>query len=249
MSQPAESSHTQSMQLSGPTKQPVCDELQVIAELLPLGGARLLELGCGAAEKTRQIVEHSDVLEIVAAEVDQIQHQKNLVLDELPKVSFRSFGAEAVDEPDNTFDGVLMFKSLHHVPVPMMDTALAEIARVLKPGGLAYISEPVFEGDFNEIIRLFHDESLVRQEAFEAVQRAVARGVLELADERFFRNRIRLQSFSQFEQGILNVTHTDHDVTPELLDRVRAKFESYCGPDGYVFEIPNRVDLLRKRAS
>mgnify|MGYP001822645355 FL=1 len=249
MSQPAESSHTESMRLSGPTKQPVCDELQVISELLPLGGARLLELGCGAAEKTRQIVDHSDVREIVAAEVDQIQHQKNLALDDLPKVSFRSFGAEAVDEPDNSFDCVLMFKSLHHVPVPMMDTALAEIARVLKPGGLAYISEPVFEGDFNEIIRLFHDESLVRQEAFEAVQRAVAGGALELADERFFRNRIKLQSFSQFEQGILNVTHTDHDVTPELLEQVRAKFESYRGPDGYVFEIPNRVDLLRKRGS
>jgi len=73
--------------------------------------------------------------------------------------------------------------------------------------------------------------------------------VLELADERFFRNRIKLQSFSQFEQGILNVTHTEHQVAPELLEQVRSKFESYRGPDGYVFEIPNRVDLLRKRAS
>ena len=249
MSQPATSSHIESMQLSGPTKQPVCDELQVIAELLPLDGARLLELGCGAAEKTRQIVEHSDVLEIVAAEVDQIQHRTNLQRYDLPKVSFKSYGAEAIDEPDNSFDCVLMFKSLHHVPVPMMDTALAEIARVLKPGGLAYISEPVFAGEFNEIIRLFHDESLVRREAFEAMQRAVAGGVLELADERFFENRIRLQSFSQFEQGILNVTHTEHNVTPELLDLVRSKFESYRGPDGYVFEIPNRVDLLRRTGS
>jgi ubiquinone/menaquinone biosynthesis C-methylase UbiE len=247
MRQPAESSHIESMQLSGPTKQPICDELQVVAELLPLDGARLLELGCGAAEKTRQIVERSDVRLIVAAEVDQIQHQKNLQLEGLPEVSFKSYGAEAVDEPDNSFDGVLMFKSLHHVPVPMMDTALAEIARVLKPGGLAYISEPVFAGDFNEIIRLFHDESLVRREAFEAVQRAVAAGVLELAEERFFRNRIKLQSFSQFEAGILNVTHTEHKVTPELLERVRGKFESHRGPDGYAFEIPNRVDLLRKR--
>jgi len=249
MSQPATSSHIESMQLSGPMAQPICDELDVLAELLPLDGARLLELGCGAAEKTRQIVEQSDVREIVAAEVDQVQHQKNLRLDDLPQVSFKTYGAEAVDEPDSSFDCVLMFKSLHHVPLPVLDTALAEIARVLKPGGLAYISEPVFAGEFNEIIRLFHDESLVRREAFEAVRRAVAGGVLELADERFFSNRIRLQSFSQFEQGILNVTHTEHNVTPELLERVRAKFESYRGPDGYVFEIPNRVDLLRKRAS
>jgi 2-methylisocitrate lyase-like PEP mutase family enzyme len=67
-----------------------------------------------------------------------------------------------------------MFKSLHHVPVPLMDQALAEIRRVLKPGGLAYISEPVFAGEFNEVLRLFHDESIVRREAFSAIERAVA---------------------------------------------------------------------------
>ncbi len=236
------------MRISGPHAQPICDEWEVVAELLPLDGARLLELGCGAAEKTRQIAERSAVSEIVAAEVDQIQHRKNLQIVDLSKVAFKSYGAEAIDEPDSSFDCVLMFKSLHHVPVPLMDRALSEIARVLRPGGLAYLSEPVFAGDFNEVIRLFHDESLVRREAFAAVERAVTNGLLELTEERFFRNVIRLQSFSQFEKGILQATHTEHKVTPELLARVRAKFESYRGTDGYVFEIPNRVDLLRKLA-
>jgi ubiquinone/menaquinone biosynthesis C-methylase UbiE len=222
------------------------NEFEVISSLLPLAGTRILELGCGAAEKTRQIAERSEVAEIVASEVDQRQHEKNLRIGDLPKVTFKSFGAEAIDEPDASFDIVIMFKSLHHVPISLLDSALAEICRVLTPGGLAYISEPVFAGEFNEIIRLFHDESVVRQEAFAAVERVVTDNVLELVEERFFRNVIKLQSFSQFEQGILNVTHTDHDVSPELLTRVRTKFESHRGEDGYVFEIPNRVDLLRK---
>jgi len=234
------------MQIEGPPAQPIKNEFDVISSLLPLAGMRVLELGCGAADKTRQLAEHSDVTEIVASEVDQIQHEKNLRLVDLPKVTFKSFGAEAIAEPDASFDIVMMFKSLHHVPMDLLNSALAEISRVLTPGGFAYISEPVFAGEFNEIIRLFHDEAHVRQEAFAAVKRAVSDDVLELVEERFFKNVIKLESFSQFEQGILNVTHTEHNVSPELLAQVRTKFESHRSEEGYIFEIPNRVDLLRK---
>lgn len=237
------------MQIEGPRSQPIQDELEVLSELVPLDGARILELGCGAAEKTRQLAESGRVSEVVASEVDEIQHQKNLQIDDLPTVSFKSFGAQAIDAPDDAFDAVLMFKSLHHVPVADMDAAVDEIRRVLKPGGLAYISEPVFAGEFNEIVRMFHDESRVREAAFAALERAIANGKLELAAERFFRNRLKLKSFAQFEQGILNATHTEHNVDAELLDQVRAKFESHASDRGYVFEIPNRVDLLRKLPS
>ena len=236
----------ESMQIEGPQTQSIQTEFEVMTSLLSLSGARVLELGCGAADKTRQIAEHSDVATIVASEVDQVQHQKNLQIADLPKVTFKSFGAEAIDEPDASFDIVMMFKSLHHVPVSLLDTALSEIRRVLKPGGVAYISEPVFTGEFNEVIRLFHDESVVRREAFAAVERAVVNGVLELVEERFFRSMLKLESFAQFEQGILNVTHTEHNVTPDLLKQVYEKFESNRSDAGYIFEIPNRVDLLRK---
>ncbi|HIF94022.1 MAG: class I SAM-dependent methyltransferase [Myxococcales bacterium] len=234
------------MQIQGPDDQENATEFEVLSRLLPLPGARLLELGCGAAEKTRQIAENAKIDEIVAVEIDLIQHAKNLKITDLPSVTFKSFGAEAIDEPDDSFDIVLMFKSLHHVPKAEMDTALSEIHRVLKPGGLAYISEPVFAGSFNEVIRLFHDESTVRLAAFEAVARAVGEKTLELADEIFFTSAFKLKHFGQFEAGVLNVTHTDHQLTPEILQAVKNKFESYRSDEGYLFETPNRVDLLRK---
>ena len=237
------------MQLLGPEQQDIAEEIDVLIRMLPFDGARVLELGCGAADKTRQIAELTGVQEIVAAEVDQIQHAKNLAITDLPKVTFTSFGAEAIDAPDNSFDIVLMFKSLHHVPLPMMDQGLQEIRRVLKPGGYAYISEPVFAGEFNEVIRLFHDESAVRQAAFDAVAKAVDDDVLELREEYFFKNVVRLQHFGQFEKGILNATFMDHQVDDDLLAQVRQRFESYGSPEGYVFEVPNRVDLLRKPAA
>jgi len=234
------------MQLLGPEIQDISEEIDVLTRMLPFDGARVLELGCGAADKTRQIAELTGVTEIVAAEVDQIQHQKNLAINDLPKVTFTSFGAEDIDAPDDSFDIVLMFKSLHHVPIPLMDQAMQEIRRVLKPGGLLYVSEPVFAGEFNEVIRLFHDESTVRQAAFDAMVRAVDTQVLELNEEYFFKNVVRLKHFGQFEKGILNATFMDHQLSDDLLAEVKRRFESNGSPEGYVFEVPNRVDLLRK---
>lgn len=241
-----QSATTNAMRMEGPARQPLIDEIDVLRVLLPLEGARLLELGCGAADKTRQLAERTDVSAVVAAEVDAVAYQHNLAVTDLPKVTFKSYGAEAIDEPDASFDIVLMFKSLHHVPLDQLDAALEEIRRVLRPGGLAYISEPVFAGEFNEVIRLFHDESVVRREAFAALVRAVSGGRFELVTQHFFRNLLRLESFAQFQRGVINVTHTEHRLTPELLERVRERFERCKVADSYLFEIPNRVDLLRR---
>jgi ubiquinone/menaquinone biosynthesis C-methylase UbiE len=234
------------MSLEGPEDQDVTDELSVLDRMLDFTGARVLELGCGGAEKTRLIAENHQIEQIVAAEIDPIAHQKNLQIDDLPGVVFKSYGAEQIPEPDASFDIVLMFKSLHHVPAGDLDLALGEISRVLKPGGLAYFSEPVFAGRFNEIMRLFHDEEQVRILAFEALMRAVDTPQFSLREEYFFKNVIRLKSWEQYQQGILNVTHTDHRLSDDTLAEVKRRFEACASDDGFVFEIPNRVDLLQK---
>ena len=141
------------MRIAAPEIESVANEMELLNELLPLEGAKVLELGCGKAEKTRQIAPQA--AHILALEVDNIQLAKNRTITDLPNVQFEWGGAEKIPAPDSTFDIVLMFKSLHHVPMDLMDQAFDEIRRVLKPGGLLYISEPVYAGAFNEILRLF----------------------------------------------------------------------------------------------
>lgn len=236
------------MQIADPTLTTLCNEMQLLFAELPLDAAHVLELGCGRADKTRQLAASGRPAQILALEVDTIQHARNLEIVDLPTVRFAHGGAEAIPAADASFDIVLMFKSLHHVPVGVMDAALAEIARVLKPGGLAWISEPVFAGNLNEVFRLFHDEQRVREAAFAAVCQAVESGSLKLEKQLFFNTRSSFDDFAQFDTRMIQVTHSDHRLSPELYRQVRAKFESFAGPDGYTFHNPQRVDLLRKPA-
>ena len=137
-------------------------------EKIDFSGATVLEIGSGAATRTEQIARHTDVKAIVAAEIDPVAHSKNLE-KQVNKVRFESFGAQQIPYESESFDVVIMLKSLHHVPGTMMRQSLSEIHRVLKMGGLAYLSEPVFQGDLNEVIRMFHDEEAVRKAAFESI--------------------------------------------------------------------------------
>lgn len=236
------------MQLNRPDAYRTATEADVIADSLDLAGNRLLELGCGAGWMTRLLAGRFGAAEVVATEVDRIQHEKNLAIEDLPNVRFEIGGAQAVDAPDEHFDAVFMFKSLHHVPRELMGPSLAEIHRVLKPGGTAYFSEPVYWGDFNAILSLFHDEQEVRELAFETLRQSVDKGLFELQEEIFFNVPGCYESWEVFEQRFINVTHTEHRIDPELLERIKAAFLSHMTPQGAHFLKPQRVDILRRAA-
>ncbi len=221
-------------------------EAKIFEDLLSLDGKNILELGCGDAVLTRLIAEAGKNRAITAAEVDTVQHEKNLLIDDLPNVKFIISGSEDIPLDTNSIDSVFMFKSLHHVPVDSMDKAMEEVSRVLKPGGYAYISEPVFEGEFNEVLRLFHDEETVRLAAFSAMVKSVQHGLLISRDEIFFNTESKFENFLQFDDQVIKVTHSHHRLSDELYQRVEEKFDHYFIHNKGVFLNPTRVDLLQK---
>ena len=152
------------MKISSADPGPVREERELI-EQLPLHAAHALELGCGNAGQTRLLARSGKFASILALEVDRTQHARNLARDDLPSVRFGFGAAEDIPADDASIDAVFLFKSLHHVPVERLEQAFIEIRRVLVPGGLVYISEPIFDGDYNELLRLFHDEREVRAAA------------------------------------------------------------------------------------
>ncbi len=234
------------MQLNDPDAYRLAEEEEVISSLMNLEGHRLLELGCGAAWMTRVLVREFRPASILATEVDRIQHEKNLALPPTPGVEFRYGGAEAIAAPDASFDAVFMFRSLHHVPRHLMAQSLAEIHRVLVPGGHAYFCEPVYWGDLGEVLRLIHDETEVRQAAFETLAGAVESGLFELEAEVFFQTATTYASWEIFEERFLKVTHTELAIDAARHEGIRAAFMAHMTPNGAHFLKAHRVDLLRK---
>jgi len=223
------------------------DELDVLADLVPLPEQRIIELGCGNARLARALVQRFAGSQVVGLEVDAVQHAKNLAAPQ-ERLLFMAGSAEAVPFPDASFDGALMLKSLHHVPLVAMDAALAEVARVVKPGGWFYVSEPIYGGALNQIVRLYNDEGTVRAAAQAALDRALAAGThWTAAAERRFAQPVRFKDWPEFAQRMLYPSFADHGITPALEARVRAAFEPHVGPEGAHFMRPMHVRLLRRR--
>jgi len=223
-----------------------CPESEIYNRMLSLDGKHILELGCGSAEITRNIATSGVDRKITALEVDEIAHEKNLQIRDLPNVTFDLAGAQNIPLEDESVDVVLMFKSLHHVPIELMEPSMHEIRRVLKPGGLLYISEPIFAGEFNEILRLFHDEQKVREAAFNTLKKAVDEGLFSLVEETFFNSPMKFEDFAEFENNTINATHSNHTLDEKLYNLVKQRFEQHIGDDGAHFLMPIRVDLLKK---
>jgi ubiquinone/menaquinone biosynthesis C-methylase UbiE len=227
----------------------ILDEFTLLSRIVPLSGARVLDLGCGSGEMSRRILQEGGAALVVGLETDEAQLEKNLAEAAPEDVRFQRGGAEATGLEAQSFDAVTMFKSLHHVPVAQMNRAFSEIHRVLRPGGDLYVSEPVFAGEFNEVMRLFHDEEVVRAEALSALNRAVASGLFESCAEINFLAPIAFRDFADFERRMMNVTHTSFTFDAALVARIRERFEQSLASNNGCFMRPMRVNHLRRAVS
>ena len=223
----------------------VPDELELLASLVPLSGARIIELGCGAAGMVRKLVQRFPDARVTALEVDSVQHRKNIARP-AEGIRFVEAGAQSIPEDDASFDLALMLKSLHHVHVDLMDTAFDEAWRVLRPQGLLYVSEPVYAGALNEVHKVYIDEELVRGQAIAAIGRALSSRRWRRREQREFLVPVRFADFAAFAARSIDVSFAERRLTPAQMKEVRRRFERHLGPDGAAFEVPMRVDLLER---
>ncbi|MEP4378590.1 MAG: methyltransferase domain-containing protein [Alphaproteobacteria bacterium] len=119
-------------------------------------GARVLDIGCGTGPQSRMIAAIPGVGEVVG--VDQLEpflERGRELAAELPNVSFEQADARELPFGDADFDVVVLHTLLTHVPGP--EAVLAEVRRVLKPGGVVAI----YDGDFTTMsVALTDDDPL-----------------------------------------------------------------------------------------
>jgi ubiquinone/menaquinone biosynthesis C-methylase UbiE len=68
-----------------------------------------------------------------------------------PRATFEVAGATKLPFKDSTFDSIVSWEVLEHIPENTEDTMFQEVYRVLKPGGTFYLSTP-FNAPFSTLL-------------------------------------------------------------------------------------------------
>lgn len=154
--------------------------------------------------------------------------------------------AQDIPAGNAAFDLALMLKSLHHVRITAVGQALKEVARVLRPGGCLYVSEPIYDGALNEVVKPYNVEGVVRAAAQAALDAALQGDTWTQQAERRFSIPRRFADFAEFEKRMIQQTYADHRLAAATLAEVRRRFQPNMGADGALFEQPVHVRLLRR---
>jgi SAM-dependent methyltransferase len=107
-------------------------------------GERVLDVCCGTgtlALAAKQRVGSNGSVHGVDASKEMIVHAKAKAARRDAAVAFEVAAAQSLPFPDATFDVVFCSLALHHLPEEMRAGAIAEMQRVLKPGGRMLIVE------------------------------------------------------------------------------------------------------------
>ena len=118
----------------------------VVLDLLPRGaltGQHWLDAGCGSGRFTRVLAQRGATVLGVDAAAGMVEAAQTLSSAAVPLATLQFMQVQTIsklDMPSASLDGVLCNSVLEYLPDPAL--ALAEMVRVLKPGGILLISVP-----------------------------------------------------------------------------------------------------------
>ena len=109
--------------------------------MLPSG--KVLEIGSGAGKDAQALIQ----MGYEYTGTDASKGLIDLAQQRNPGAKFENKSVFDLDYPDNTFDGFWTAATLLHIPKSRIDEALGTIRRVVKPGGVGFISLKQGEGE------------------------------------------------------------------------------------------------------
>ncbi|WP_323378404.1 class I SAM-dependent methyltransferase [Skermanella mucosa] len=217
--------------------------MDLIPDLIPLAGARIVDVGCGEGALVRALARRG--AQVVGVEILDEALSKARKAEPVGGERYLKGVGEDLPLPDNSADAVIFMNSLHHVPAAHMGKALREAARVLKPGGLALVNEPEPTGGYFELTRLLDDETEVRALAHAAVKAVDA---LEQVDELFYLNPVKHEDYQSFADRMAGIDPTRSRLIRTRDAELRDLFETIGErrEGAWWFDQPARINLLRK---
>lgn len=216
-----------------------------LPNLPPIKGRTVLIVGCGEGRIVRLAAERG------AAAVGIEWNPKRLAAARAAKPAaderYLEGDGDSLPFPESSADVVVFFGTLHHVPAARQAAAIREAARVLRPRGVAYVTEPLAQGPYFELLQPVDDETEVRARACAAIKGAGADGLLQ--DREFVFDRVmRFRDFEAFRALVLTIDPSRSGRFAEREPEMRTRFARHGRIEAgeHAFDQPFRVNILRK---
>lgn len=217
----------------------------VIDEFLNLQGATVVDVGCGGGWLTRLMTERG--AHVTGIEVSPRQLALARATKPVGDEHYIQGSAEELPLPNRSVDIVVFFNSLHHVDPKVLPSALREAARVLKHGGILYVSEPLAEGDYFELMKPVHDETIVRHNAQHVLREAPEYGLL-LEKQLVHVDPVLFPNFQAFHDRLTTINPDIRSRFDEEEGLLKRLFETLGKKTdaGWSFDQAWRVAVLRR---
>lgn len=229
--------------VGSPQARPAATPIGVLSAWLgPVADRAILDVGCGAGALVGVLCAQG----ARATGIDPVPGAIAAAAAGQPAGRFHVAGAQALPFPDASFDAVVLVNALHHVPGPLMASALDEAARVSR--GAVLVLEPLAEGGFFEAMRPVEDETAIRAEAQEAIAAAVAEGRLRLVDSGEFDDIRRFPDVDAFLARVVAVDPARAEAARSARAEVAGLFARWGQPEGELVALPqpHRAHLLAR---
>ena len=217
---------------------PLHDHDAILDVWLPGAPAVLADIGGGAGALARRLAGRGHTVWLIDPQAP--------ALPDMPGVWPLRAGAQALPLAPASLDGAVFLNALHHVPVAVLDTALVEARRVLRPGAPLVVIEPLAEGPLYELIRPVEDEAEVRAAAGAALDRAAAGQDWRLDLDHTYLCPVRFADAADCRARLVAVDPARAARVAALADSLDARFTALGRAEAAatVFDAPHRAVVL-----
>jgi ubiquinone/menaquinone biosynthesis C-methylase UbiE len=221
-------------------------DLAMLERLVEFDGRDVVDIGCGGGALVRDLTARG--ARVTGVEVSEEQLATALSRARDDGARYLVGLAQALPLSDDSVDVAVFMRSFHHVPAGELMQALRESRRVLRPGGVLYIAEPLTEGDFFTLTSLVEDELEVRRAAQNAIDQARLAGFEEVQSVDYD-VEVELAGVAALRERIVSVDPQRAEIFDAREAEIAEAFERLGSagehPGERRFIAPMRADVLR----
>ncbi|MFH1786427.1 MAG: class I SAM-dependent methyltransferase [archaeon] len=180
------------------------DEFGLFEKYADLREKKVIEIGCGYGKYTVRLAPLVKSISAIDMSEKELARAIAITPERLKsKIQYKHVSAADLPFADASFDTAFLAFVFHEIPHEEQEKALAEILRVLKPGGQAVLIDPTPYSPFHKFVRIFKPE----EDHGWRVERSNAR-IVQAVEQGMFKKEQALEFHKTFEYESRDAAYT-----------------------------------------